>query len=51
MYKITIMFMYDDIREEVHNKFAPCSNEKFLEEYCKRDCNFIDLLIAEFGID
>lgn len=26
---IIVMFMNDDIREEVHNKFAPCSNEKF----------------------
>lgn len=28
--------MDDDIREEVHTKFAPCSNRKFLSEYLKR---------------
>lgn len=28
--------MDDGIREEVHAEFAPCSNRKFLTEYCNR---------------
>ena len=45
---IIVMFMNDDIREEVYNKFAPCSNEKFFEEYSKRDRGIIDFLLSEF---
>ena len=46
--KIIVMFMNDNIREEVYNKFAPCSNEKFFEEYIKRDRGIIDFLLSEF---
>lgn len=27
--------MDDDIREELHRELAPCSEEEFLEAYCK----------------
>ena len=27
--------MDDDIREELHRALAPCSEEEFLEAYCK----------------
>lgn len=30
-----VEMMDDDIRERVHNKLAPCSEVKFLEEYLK----------------
>lgn len=42
--------MNDNIREEVHNEFAPCSKAKFLIEYCKRDKRFPDFLWREFEI-
>ena len=29
--------MDNDIREQVHFKFAPCSNDTFLREYLKLD--------------
>lgn len=45
------IYMYDDIREKVHAKFAPCSNEKFLEEYINIDLGFIDVLYNEFSIE
>ena len=43
-------YMNDDIREELHFKLAPCSNRTFLEEYCKRDTEFTELLKNEFDI-
>lgn len=43
-------YMDDEYREIVHFDFAPCSNEKFIEEYCKRDENFWQIL-REFGIE
>ena len=43
-------YMNDDIREELHFKLAPCSNRTFLEEYCKRDTEFDELLKNEFNI-
>lgn len=42
--------MNDEVREEVHNEFAPCSKVKFLTEYCKRDNRFTDYLWREFEI-
>lgn len=44
-------YMDNSIRESIHFDFAPCSNEKFLMEYCKADSEFSDLLWSEFGID
>lgn len=56
-YKITDMmmdtiasYMDDDIREELHSLYAPCSHEEFLKEYIKRDESFEDLLKNEFDI-
>lgn len=28
--------MDEDIREDIHGELAPCTNEEFLTEYCKR---------------
>lgn len=41
-------YMDDTIREELHNKLAPCSNEEFLREYIKRDPDIMDILRSEF---
>lgn len=30
-----VEMMDDDIRERIHNRLAPCSEAKFLEEYLK----------------
>ena len=45
------MCMDDEIREEVHFKYAPCSNDYFLKKYCEKDTEFASLLLEEFGID
>ena len=40
--------MDDDIREELHCKIAPCTEEEFLTEYCKKHFEkFGDTFIAE----
>lgn len=44
-------YMDDEIREELHNKYAPCSNDYFLKKYCEEDTEFVSLLLDEFGID
>lgn len=31
------LYMYDDLREELHAKLAPCTPEAFLAAYVKRD--------------
>jgi len=41
-------YMNDAIREELHGKLAPCSNEKFLREYIKRDPEILEILRNEF---
>lgn len=41
-------YMIDEIREELHGKLAPCSNEKFLQEYIKRDPEILEILRNEF---
>jgi hypothetical protein len=33
---VIVNAMDDDIREQVHNKYAPCSHIKFLHEYLRR---------------
>lgn len=43
--------MDDDIREAVHFDLAPCSPEKFLAEYIRRDPSFEELLKIEFSIE
>lgn len=29
------MLMDDDIREELHSSITPCSNQEFMDAYCK----------------
>lgn len=41
-------YMDDTLREELHGKLAPCSNEKFLCEYIKRDPDILEILRNEF---
>lgn len=44
-------YMDNSIRESLHFNLAPCSNERFLIEYCKADPGFSDMLWSEFRID
>lgn len=46
-----VSHMNNEKEEEVHRENAPCTEEKFLIEYCKKDDNFASLLWCEFGID
>lgn len=48
--EVIATYMNDEIREDVHADFAPCTNEKFLIEYVKRDHDFEELLWEEFTI-
>ena len=41
-------YMNDEIRESLHSKLAPCTNEKFIAEYLKADPDFINILKSEF---
>lgn len=34
-YDAAVNLMDDGIREELNSKFAPCSEQKFFDEYCK----------------
>ncbi len=34
-YDAAVNLMDDEIREELHSKFAPCAEQKFFNEYCK----------------
>lgn len=51
LWEAIVTYMDDDIRENVHNDLAPCSEEEFLNEYVKRDPEFKKLLHEEFGIE
>lgn len=31
-----VAMMDDDLREEIHNEIAPCTDQEFLDEYVKR---------------
>ena len=44
-------YMDEDIREDMHYRFAPCEPEFFLNEYLKRDPEFGEVLHSEFGIE
>lgn len=33
LFESAVMLMDDEIREAVHGGFAPCTEQKFLEEY------------------
>lgn len=35
-YNASVMLMDDELREEIHDDLAPCTEEAFLAEYCKR---------------
>lgn len=44
-------FMDYDKREQIHNDFAPCTELKFLIEYCKIDKDFEkDILNNEYSL-
>lgn len=45
-----VVLMYDNLREQIHEEYAPCSNMRFLKEYCKKDPSFEDILCKEFSI-
>ena len=49
--EVITSYMNDEIREDVHFKFAPCSNELFLREYLKRDSESLKGIMAELGIE
>jgi len=36
LFDAAVMLMDDEIREEIHNDLAPCTDLEFLEEYMKR---------------
>lgn len=36
LYEAAVQLMDDELREQVHKDLAPCTDEQFLEEYCKR---------------
>lgn len=35
-FDVAVMMMDDEIREEVHADLAPCTDQEFFNEYCKR---------------
>lgn len=35
-FSAAVSLMDDDIREEIHSEFAPCSEQEFFSEYCRR---------------
>lgn len=35
-FDVLVQYMDDEIREEVHNRFAPCTEQEFTDEYEKR---------------
>lgn len=39
-----VALMDDDIREEIHADLAPCTEQEFINEYCKRH-------FAKYGIE
>lgn len=51
MMEILQLFMDDEIREECHFKYAPCSNEYFIKKYMEKDTEFERLVVEECGID
>ena len=51
MLDVIATYMKDDIREDLHFRLAPCEPIVFLQEYCKRDAEFINVLKTEFGIE
>lgn len=35
-FEVAVMYMDDEIREEIHNEIAPCTDQEFFDEYAKR---------------
>lgn len=35
-FEVAEMYMDDEIREEIHNELAPCTDQEFFDEYAKR---------------
>jgi hypothetical protein len=35
-FNVCVNLMDDELRELVHRDIAPCSDQQFLDEYCKR---------------
>lgn len=35
-FQAVVNLMDDELREELHSEIAPCSDQKFYIEYCKR---------------
>ncbi len=46
-----VVLMDSEIRERIHGKLAPCSNEEFLKAYCNVEPTFESVLFSEFSID
>lgn len=44
-------YMNDCLREYVEFHFSPCTPEKFLLEYIKREPSFEDVLKREFSVE
>ena len=34
-FEVAVMYMDDEIREEIHNELAPCTDQEFFDEYAK----------------
>ncbi|ACU93984.1 hypothetical protein Ccur_02570 [Cryptobacterium curtum DSM 15641] len=41
-FEAAVNLMDDEIREELHEKMAPCSNQEFLEAYAKAHAEKFD---------
>lgn len=35
-FEVAVQHMDDEIRENVHNEMAPCTEQEFFDEYCKQ---------------
>lgn len=44
-------YMDDCLREYIHFHYSPCTPEKFLREYIKREPSFEDVLRNEFSVE
>lgn len=51
LYQNICSYMDDDLREAVHSDLAPCSGQAFIDEYIKRDPDFIEVICDIFGVD
>lgn len=41
-FELAVAFMDDDIREKVHSKMCPCSEQEFYDEYVKEHRKFFN---------